>query len=377
MAQAIDAFYRAGGDLDVLGTYDQWQLADSANADNYPLVRGIDSKVRGLPAEPTAGVLVPGTLNVSARATDVTDGKNDSGFTNPGEWVSWNVLAATTGDYRVSASTTGGGQVEIFVDGDPISDGGSGSSVGDNVRLTKGVHTVRVQNTGGQFKVKDVRVSWLGPPSQTPPPAPNPPDDDPPPASPRPASRPPSTAGLPGGWQSQDIGSPNLGGGAGVNNGKWTVQGAGANIWGSDDEFQFASKAVAGDATLVARVDSIDATHDWAKGGLMVRAGTGVSAAFAGLYRTPGHGVVFETRARYREAPVQMAVDVPDGPVWLKLVRRGNSFAAYYSQDGRVWTRIGVSRTVVMPTSVQAGLAVTSHDVNRRTTATFSGVSVG
>jgi hypothetical protein len=377
MAQAIDAFYRAGGDLDVLGTYDQWQLADSANADSYPLVRGIDSKVRGLPAEPTAGVLVPGTLNVSARATDVTDGKNDSGFTNPGEWVSWNVLAATTGDYRVSASTTGGGQVEIFVDGDPISDGGSGSSVGDNVRLTKGVHTVRVQNTGGQFKVKDVRVSWVGPPSQTPPPAPNPPDDDPPPASPRPAARPPSTAGLPGGWQSQDIGSPNLGGGAGVNNGKWTVQGAGANIWGSDDEFQFASKAVGGDVTLVARVDSIDATHDWAKGGLMVRAGTGVSAAFAGLYRTPGHGVVFETRARYREAPVQMAVDVPDGPVWLKLVRRGNSFAAYYSQDGRVWTRIGVSRTVVMPTSVQAGLAVTSHDVNRRATATFSGVSVG
>jgi hypothetical protein len=190
-------------------------------------------------------------------------------------------------------------------------------------------------------------------------------------------SRPPTPAGLPAEWQSQDVGSPNLNGSARVDGGRWTVTGAGANIWGSEDEFQFASKTVDGNVTLVARADSIDATHDWAKGGLMVRAGSGPSAPFAALYRTPGHGVVFETRARYREAPTTVAVDVPDGPVWLKLVRRGNSLAAYSSQDGRTWTRVGAARTVAMPITVRAGLALTSHDVNRRATATFSGVSVG
>jgi hypothetical protein len=189
-------------------------------------------------------------------------------------------------------------------------------------------------------------------------------------------SRPPTTAGLPGGWQSQDVGLPDLGGSARADNGRWTVQGAGANIWGSEDEFQLTSKVVDGNVTLVARVDNLDASHDWAKAGLMVRAGSGPSAPFAGLYRTPGHGVVLETRARYREAPVDVAVDVPDGPVWLKLVRRAKSFSAFYSLDGRVWTRVA-ARTVAMPIEVLAGLAVTSHDVNRRATATFTGVSVG
>ncbi|HKB06490.1 MAG TPA: PA14 domain-containing protein [Gemmataceae bacterium] len=386
MSEAIDAFFKAGGELNILGTYDQWQMSDSANADDYPLVRGIDSKIRRLPAEPTAGVLVPGTMSVSSRSTDITDGKNDSGFTRNGEWVSWNVLASSTGDYRVSSKTSGGGRVEVFVDGDPITDGGSGGDVGDTVRLTKGVHSVRVQNSGGEFQVKDVKVKWVGPPSRTPPPIPNPPDDDPPPASSPPASPPPVsralarasvTAGLPGGWQSQDVGNPAVDGGTRVENGKWTVQGGGTNIWGSEDEFQFANKFVDGDATLVARADGIEATHDWAKGGLMVRAGSGPSAPFAALFRTAGNGVSFEWRARYRGAPRSIQVDVGDGAVWLKLVRRGNSLAAYYSKDGRTWTRVGAPQSVSMPTGVLAGLAVTSHDVNRRTTASFSGVSVG
>jgi hypothetical protein len=71
----------------------------------------------------------------------------------------------------------------------------------------------------------------------------------------------------------------------------------------------------------------MDNTHAWAKAGLMVRAGTGESAQFAGVYRTPGNGVVFEWRSRYRSAPQSVAIPVGDGPVWLKLVRRGNSFA--------------------------------------------------
>jgi hypothetical protein len=60
----------------------------------------------------------------------------------------------------------------------------------------------------------------------------------------------------------------------------------------------------------------------------------------------------------------------------LKLVRRGNSFAAYYSTDGQRWNRIGEAQTVSMPSNVRAGLAVTSHDVNQRATAIFSNFSV-
>jgi len=86
--------------------------------------------------------------------------------------------------------------------------------------------------------------------------------------------------------------------------------------------------------------------------------------------------VVFETRSAFRATPTQVAVAVGDGPVWVRLVRRANSFAAYYSTDGQRWTRIDVAQTVAMPNAVRVGLAVTSHDPRQLATATFSNVTV-
>ena len=258
MAAAIDTFNKAGGELNVLGTYDQWYLDDAANANNYPLVRGIDSRILALPS-PTAS--------------------------NP-------------------------------------------------------------------------------PPAPAPTPAPTP-------------SAPPSQpSALPGGWANDAIGSPDIAGSAQFDGGRWTVRGAGQNIWGSADEFQFAHTATNGDGVFTARVDSMDRTHGWAKAGVMVRAGTGESAQFAGVFRTPDNGVIFESRSANRATPQSVAVPVGDGPVWVRLVRRANSFAAYYSTDGDRWTRIGTAETISMPTNVRVGLAVTSHDPRQLATATFSNVNL-
>jgi hypothetical protein len=364
MGQAIDAFYRAGGELDVLGTYDQWYVDDAANAGNYPLVQAIDSRNNSLPVAATAGFVVPGTLSVAARAADVIQGHNDSGFVQQGEWISWNVLVPSTGDYRVSAQTTPGGQVGIFVDDDPLIDGATGSSIGDVSRLTPGVHSIRVQSESGGFFIQSITISQVGAPASAPPP---------------PVVNPPvqSTAsGLPAGFQSDDVGAPALSGSAHMDGNTFVVSGAGQNIWGSSDEFQYVHKYVNGDVVMTTRVDSMDPTHAWAKAGFMVRSGLGESAPFAAVYNTPGNGVMFEWRSYYRGAPQSVTVNVPPGPVWVKLVRRGNSFAAYYSQDGQTWNRIGTAQTVVMPGAVQAGMVVTSHDPTRTATARFSNVTM-
>ncbi len=364
MAQAIDAFFRAGGELNILGTYDQWRVDDAAHAGDYPLVKAIDSRINALPVEGTAGVVVPGTLSVAQRATDVIEGKNDRGHVAASEWISWNVLVPSTGDYRISALTTRGGQAKIVVDGDPIVDGASGSYLAETARLTPGVHSIRVQSERSDFFIQSITISRVGGPAY-----------EPPVETPTSVAQSPPS-GLPSGWQSEDIGSPDLSGSAQVANGTWTMTGAGANIWGSADQFQFAHTSVYGDAVMTARIDSMDNTHSWAKAGLMVRAGTGASAAFAAVYNTPANGLMFEWRSYYRGAPQSISVSVPAGPIWVKLVRRGNSFAAYYSADGQSWTRIGQAQTVVMPGGVEAGLAVTSHDVNQRTTARFSNVAI-
>jgi hypothetical protein len=387
-AEAIDSFYRAGGELNVLGTYDQWKMDDGMNADEYPLVRGITYKGKTLRAEPSGGAHIPGTLTIADRASDVTDGHNDSGYLKPGEWVSWNVLAPTTGDYRITAATSGGGQAGVNVDGEDIDEGNSGSQLGDVVRFTKGLHTIRVQSLGGEFFAQTVTVTRLRGTDANPAPDPTPaptPDTDPTPdqkpdpkPDPKPAPRAtpaPTSAGLPDGWRSEDINNPGQVGSARVDNGRWTVNGGGDAIWGAADEFQFTNTTVDGDTVLVAKVEGVEDTHARAKGGVMVRSGVGASAAFAGVFATAGHGLEFQWRTRFRAAPRSVEIPV-DGPVWVKLIRRGNSFAAYYSADGSRWTRIGEAQSIAMPSSVRAGLAVTSHDASQLATARFTNVSV-
>ena len=81
-------------------------------------------------------------------------------------------------------------------------------------------------------------------------------------------------------------------------------------------------------------------------------------------------------------AAVQQEVSSPPGgpvlaPASIKLTRLGNNFLAYYSTDGINWQLVGPAQTVAMPSTVLAGVAVTSHNNGALCTATLTGVSIG
>src|SRR5512141_1320159 len=59
---------------------------------------------------------------------------------------------------------------------------------------------------------------------------------------------------LPPGWSHTDIGAVGLAGSAGYTNAIWTVAGSGASVC-SDDQFQFAYRALNGDGWIMARVE--------------------------------------------------------------------------------------------------------------------------
>jgi len=63
-------------------------------------------------------------------------------------------------------------------------------------------------------------------------------------------------------------------------------------------------------------------------------------------------------------------------PVWLRLVRRGNTFTGYRSSNGTSWSVVGTPRTIAMPSSIQMGLVATSHNTTSTATATFDNVSI-
>ena len=184
-----------------------------------------------------------------------------------------------------------------------------------------------------------------------------------------------ATTGLPSPWATQDIGSVGLSGSASYSSGRFTVTGAGADIWGTADAFRFVHQPLAGDGQIVARLTAMQNTHYYAKAGVMLRSGLTAGSAHVILDVKPDGAVEFMTRSSSGEATQYLAGASQAPPSWLRLARAGNTVTASVSADGTTWRTVG-STTVSMGTSVYVGLAVTSHNTSLRNTATFDSVTV-
>src|SRR5207248_9692562 len=78
-----------------------------------------------------------------------------------------------------------------------------------------------------------------------------------------------------------DIGAPALAGSGSLSGGVWTVNGSGADIWGTSDQFHFDYWALPGDGTITARVVSVTNTSFYAKSGVMVRQSLSANSPYA------------------------------------------------------------------------------------------------
>jgi hypothetical protein len=183
------------------------------------------------------------------------------------------------------------------------------------------------------------------------------------------------TGTLPSPWMSGDIGAPALSGSATYSNGTFTITGGGAGIKLNSDQFQYVDQMASGDLTIIAKVNSLGNTNARAKAGVMVRATSDAGSAFVSLSQTPGVGLILDYRTTAGSTLEILQGPTINGPVWLKLVRRGNTFTGSYSTDGVTYTALDPV-TVSMAANVFTGLAVTGRDPTVTTTASFSSVSV-
>ncbi len=153
------------------------------------------------------------------------------------------------------------------------------------------------------------------------------------------------------------------------------MTGSGENIWGGSDAFHFAYRAVTGDVDIRARLTSFDAANDESKAGVMIREGLQGNARNAYLLFSPGTGVALQRRSSTGGSTARTSGGAGSAPLWLRLVRQGNTFTAYRSADGQSWTTV-TTRTISMAAPVFVGLAVTSRDADDTATATFTNVAV-
>ncbi|HEY1910518.1 MAG TPA: phospholipase D-like domain-containing protein [Vicinamibacterales bacterium] len=184
-----------------------------------------------------------------------------------------------------------------------------------------------------------------------------------------------AASGLPGPWQNQDVGAVGKSGSASYSGGQFTVSGAGADIWGAADAFQFVYQSLAGDGQVVARVRGLQNTSSNAKAGVMMRESLDASAAHVILDVEPSGNIEFMTRGADGGQTSWLAGATQTPPVFLRLSRAGSTVTGDISMDGQTWTTVG-STTITLPASADVGLIVTSHSTSTLNTATFDSVAV-
>jgi hypothetical protein len=159
--------------------------------------------------------------------------------------------------------------------------------------------------------------------------------------------------------------------------GTYTMTAGGTDIWDRADEFHFAYKEVSGAATIIAKVESVENTHPFAKAGVMIRDTLDADSRNAALLVTPENGVRFQYRTNTGGSTDRDFVEGIVAPQWVKLERTvGGLVRAFYSADGTTWTQVGMT-VVSMDIPMYVGLALTSHDVDVTCEAKFSNVSFG
>ena len=192
--------------------------------------------------------------------------------------------------------------------------------------------------------------------------------------APTPAPQPaPETYLLPTGWQAQDIGAVGAAGSTTYTSGVFTVMGEGKDIWNAADEFHFASTALDGDGSIVARVKGLSGVDAWTKAGVMIRATTAAGSVHGFMLVSKGKGLAFQRRTSTGSLSVHTSGGTGTAPYWVKLTRAGNVVSAYKSTTGTSWTLVG-RQTLPLPTSARIGLAVTGR--NHLATAFFDNVTV-
>ncbi|MBN2594323.1 MAG: hypothetical protein JXA81_12515 [Sedimentisphaerales bacterium] len=162
--------------------------------------------------------------------------------------------------------------------------------------------------------------------------------------------------------------------------GTYTITASGADITGTSDEFHFAYKTLTGPGSIIAKVESVQNTNQWAKAGVMIRETLDPGSAHAMVFITPGQGVVFEYRPLAGDNNLGAAGQQTGvtAPYWVKLERSlSGSFTASYSANGTSFQPIPNTSmaNIQMNANVYIGLAVTAHDVTQTCQAVFSNVT--
>jgi hypothetical protein len=178
-----------------------------------------------------------------------------------------------------------------------------------------------------------------------------------------------------------DIGTPSMAGSTNRIGELVTIVAGGSDIWNNTDQFHFAHQQRTGDFDITVRGESLTQADLYTKAGLMARESLAANSrhVYAMLFpsnaarnnNTGGYEFQYRATTGGASAAIYPAAPQPMGSYpnsWLRLKRSGNTFIAYWSPEGAVWTEFART-TMNLPQTLYFGLAVTAHTTTATTTA--------
>ncbi|MEV0775442.1 alpha-N-acetylglucosaminidase TIM-barrel domain-containing protein [Streptomyces sp. NPDC050433] len=126
------------------------------------------------------------------------------------------------------------------------------------------------------------------------------------------------------------------------------IEGAGADLWGGNQEFGaiYRAGAFGAASSAMVQVTTQDRTGGWARAGLIVRDELSVngSPGLVNLAVTPSNGCAlsWDSDGNGTIDSIQQAGSLA-APVWLRLTRSGDSYTGECSADGDTWTTVGTA----------------------------------
>lgn len=174
-----------------------------------------------------------------------------------------------------------------------------------------------------------------------------------------------------------DVGAPEIAGSTTFDAGsqEYRLTGAGANIWGTADQFQFAWRPLKGDFILRARFEFIGQGIDaHRKAGWMVRASADADAAYADAC-VHGDGLTsLQFRRTKGGATEELALPLRGGDV-IQLERRGQVFTFSAARFGEPFVAVSL-KDFDLGDEVLGGLFLCSHNPKVKEEVLFRDVRI-
>lgn len=160
--------------------------------------------------------------------------------------------------------------------------------------------------------------------------------------------------------------------------GKYVLKVKAGDIWHISDHFAFAAQPFSGDLRLTVKVDSFSNTSAWSKAGLMIRESYNTNSKHAMMIVSGDRGTAFQYRKSTGGSSSHQGT-FGKAPYWLTIIRMGNKFTGYVSEDfangEKHWVKVGET-TIDMAADVKVGLALTSNNRSKLSEAVFSNLEI-